>query len=214
MSQPQPVSREVPRGVIFDLDGVIFDSAECNVALYNHILSALGHEPKAREALEVIHTAPMDRSLQYLLGHGEEYHRAVAYWKGLDPTPFIHMLEMYPGVKEILADLHGRTRLAVATNRTSTARRVLEHFGLLRYFEAVVTPIEAGSSKPAPAMMEMTLSLMALRQAEVVYVGDSQVDEGLCRASGVRLVAFRNRSLEAWAHLSDFTDLPRLLGLG
>ena len=202
MSQTVPERPTPPKAVIFDLDGVIFDSAECNVAFYNHILSALGHEPRAREALEVIHTEPMDRSLQYLLGHGEEYRRAVAYWKSLDPTPFIHMLELYPGVTEALAMLGGRARLAVATNRTSTARPVLRYFELLHFFEAVVTPIEAGVSKPDPGVMAMTLDLLGLT-----------VDEGLCRNSGARLVAFRNPGLEAWAHLHDFADLAPLLGL-
>ena len=209
-----PLNRaQAPQAVIFDLDGVIFDSAECNVALYDHILVSLGHPPRARQSLHVIHTEPMDRSLQHLLGHGEDYRRAVAFWKQLDPTPFIHMLEPYPGVAAMLAALKGRARLAVATNRTTTARPVLEHFGLMGFFEQVVTPMEAGLPKPDPAMMALTLGLMGLASGDVVYVGDSAVDQGLCQAAGVRLVAFRNQALEAWAHISDFSVLPGLLGL-
>ncbi|MFZ5584782.1 MAG: HAD family hydrolase [Thermodesulfobacteriota bacterium] len=201
------------RAVLFDLDGVIFDSAEANVAFYNHILVALGHPPRAREAADILHREPMDRSLQALLGHGEDYHRAIAFWKSLDPTPFIRALTLFPNVVETLRGLHGRLPLAVATNRTTTARPSLLHFGLLDLFETVLTPIEAGKPKPHPLMMEMALAELGLGADEVVYVGDSEVDEGLCRNAGVRLIAFRNPGLDAWAHVEDFAAIPGLLGL-
>lgn len=213
MNTANPSPASPIRAALFDLDGVIFDSAEANVVFYNHILVSLGHPPRAREAAEVIHREPMDRSLQHLLGHGEDYHRAVAFWKTLDPTPFIRELTLFPNVVETLRGLHGRLPLAVATNRTTTARSSLKHFGLLELFEAVLTPIEAGEPKPHPAMMEMLLAGLGLAPAEVVYVGDTELDEGLCRNAGVRLIAFRNRALAAWAHVDDFAGIPALLGL-
>lgn len=200
--------------MLFDLDGVIFDSAEANIAFYDHILAALGHPPRARQSAHVLHTQSMDRSLEHLLGRGEDYHRAVAYWKSLDPTPFIAVLELFPAVAETLGRLRARLPLAVATNRSTTAKSSLRHFGLLDYFELVVTPIEAGVSKPDPAMMTMVLSGLGLEPHQVVYVGDSVVDQDLCRNAGVRLIAFRNRQLQAWAHVEHFADIPDLLGLG
>jgi phosphoglycolate phosphatase-like HAD superfamily hydrolase len=210
-ANPSPVAPI--RAALFDLDGVIFDSAEANVAFYNHILVALGHPPRAREAADILHREPMDRSLQHLLGRGEDYHRAIAFWKTLDPAPFIRELTLFPNVVETLRGLHGRLPLAVATNRTTTARSSLAHFGLLELFEAVWTPIEAGRPKPHPAMMEMLLDGLGMGPDEVVYVGDSELDEGLCRNAGVRLIAFRNPGLDAWAHVEDFAAIPALLGL-
>lgn len=201
------------RAVIFDLDGVVFDSAEANVAFYDHILVSLGLAPRAREVADVIHREPMDRSLQALLGHGEDYYRAIAFWKTLDPTPFIRELTLFPHVEATLRSLHGRLPLAVATNRTTTAKPSLQHFGLLELFRTVLTPIEAGKPKPHPVMMEMALAELGLGADEVVYVGDSEVDEGLCRNAGVRLIAFRNRDLAAWAHVDDFRGIPAILGL-
>ncbi len=211
MSAPKPVSDL--RAVLFDLDGVIYDSAEANVAFYNHILTALGHPPRAREAAEVLHREPMDRSLQHLLGHGEDYYRAMAYWKSLDPTPFIQVLELFPGVEQTLRHLRAHLPLAVATNRSTTAKPSLRHFGLLELFELVVTPIEAGVSKPDPAMMAMVLEGLGLEREQVVYVGDSSLDQGLCENAGVRLIAFRNPELQAWAHVDHFAEIPGLLGV-
>lgn len=213
-SNPETSPSLSPRAVIFDLDGVIFDSGESNIAFYDHILQALGRPANARQAFEVIHSEPMDRSLRYLLDNDEdEYRRAVAYWRSLDPTLFIPTLSLHPGVMETLGALGRRTRLAVATNRTVTCRLALGHFGILEMFEAVVTPMEAGRPKPDPSMMHLTLAQLGLGRDQVVYVGDTSVDQGMCQAAAVRLIAFRNPGLEAWAHVSDFSEIPPLLGL-
>ncbi len=203
-----------PRAVIFDLDGVIFDSGESNIAFYNHILTALGRPAAARQAFEVIHSEPLDRSLRFLLDHDEaEYQRAMAFCRSLDPGLFVPTLTLHPGVVETLAGLKERARLAVATNRTVTCRLALSHFGLLEMFEAVVTPMEAGRPKPDPTMMHLTLEHLGLGTDEVVYVGDTGVDQGMCQAASVRLIAFRNQGLQAWAHVNDFCEIPPLLGL-
>jgi phosphoglycolate phosphatase-like HAD superfamily hydrolase len=199
--------------VIFDLDGVIFDSLAANVAFYNHILEAIGRPPRAEDALDIIHRDPMDRSLEALVGRGPDFDRAMAYWRSMDSTPFLKLLSLYPHVRETLTGLSGRLTLAVATNRTLTARSSLASFDLLSLFAEVVTPLDSGAPKPDPAMMGLLLGRLDLRAEEVVYVGDTGADEGMCVGSGVKLIAFRNRELAAWAHVEDFREIPPLLGL-
>ena len=200
--------------VIFDLDGVIFDSQEANVAFYNHLLERVGRPPTADRAREVIHREDMLTSLRHLIDDPVLVEQAVAYWKEMDNTPFLEMLTLFPGVRSTLDSLKRRTRLAVATNRTYTTRPALDRFGLLEMFDLVVTPLEAGVTKPDPRMMEMILGELGAGTQSVAFVGDSIVDQRLCQASGVRLIAFRNPELEAWAHADSFAAIPGLLGLG
>jgi phosphoglycolate phosphatase-like HAD superfamily hydrolase len=213
MSPPSSPLDAPPRAVIFDLDGVIFDSLAANVAFYNHILEAIGRPPRAEDALDIIHRDPMDRSLEALVGRGPDFDRAMAYWRSMDSTPFLKLLSLYPHVRETLTGLSGRLTLAVATNRTLTARSSLASFDLLSLFAEVVTPLDSGAPKPDPAMMGLLLGRLDLRAEEVVYVGDTGADEGMCVGSGVKLIAFRNRELAAWAHVEDFREIPPLLGL-
>ena len=209
--QPAPLAGL--KAVVFDLDGVIFDSLAANIAFYNHILEHLGREPVAEQFSEVIHREAMQGSLKALVGEGEDMQRALAYWRTMDTSPFVKLLQLYPHARQTIERLRARCRVAVATNRTATAIPSLKHFGLLELFDSVATPDTAGAAKPDPAMMHQVLRDLGLEAAQAVYVGDSTTDQGLCQACGVRLVAFRNPELDAWAHLDDLSLLPGLLGL-
>ena len=209
----RPAPPQDLQAVIFDLDGVIFDSMHCNIVLYDHILEQVGLPPTAAEAAEVIHRESMERSLAHFMGWGEKFREAMEYWRGLDATPFIQQLRLFPQVEETLARLRRDVRTAVATNRQRTTSTALDHFGLSELFDLVVTPLDVGVAKPDPKVMEHTLAGLGLSRDQVVYVGDSRVDEALCLASEVRLVAFRGPELKAWAHVRGHDEIPALLGL-
>jgi len=200
------------KAIVFDLDGVIFDSLEANIALYDHILSALGRKPAARLHAQEIHRLTLEESLRLLLEGDEQLvKQGMEYWRGMDPSPFIEMLRLNPGADQALNHLKERFVLGVGTNRTYTARPSLAHFGLDGLFKTIVTPLEVGEGKPSPMFMERILAELGVGSHEAVYVGDSVVDEQLCRASGVRLVAFGNPELEAWAHVKGFKELVELV---
>ena len=201
------------KAVVFDLDGVIFDSRQVNEAFYNHILEYLGRPPMKPEDIEVVHRETAEGSLIHLLGRGELLDQALAYWKQMDPSVFVTQLRLFPHVVECLDILGRNFDLAVATNRTTTTQRALNHFGLLERFKVVVSALSAGVPKPDPRVMDMVLGGLGARRDEVVYVGDSLVDEQFCINSGVRLIGFRDPDLQAWAHVDDLLEIPGLLGI-
>lgn len=201
------------KGVIFDLDGVLFDSRRAVAAFYNHMLELVGLPPRAEQEIEVLMRESMENSLLHLMGPGIEYDRAMQHWQTMDTSAFIDELALAPYTRSTLARLRESFILAVATNRSRTAQPALARFDLVRFFDLVVTPHEARAPKPDPHMMEVALNGLGLKRGEAVYIGDSMVDEHFCRAAGVPLVAFGNPDLKAWMHVDELRQLPRILGI-
>jgi len=202
------------RAVIFDCDGVMFDSKDSNIAYYNHILNHFGYPPMTEEDHPYIHMATGEQSVRYLFRHYSEEDEAEQYRRIMDYTRFIPKLKMEPGLDEILFTLKGRVKLAVATNRSTTIKAVLDHFGLTRYFDLVVSSFDVHRPKPDPECLETILARFLVDREEALYVGDSEVDAETAAAAQVPFAAFKNSSLPASFHVDSMAELAAVLSNG
>ncbi len=186
------------RGVIFDCDGVLFDSLPANVAYYNAILTRLGHPPMTSELAEIAHRGS---SLQFFaqVFHGDEEKiaRALEVAAALDYEPFYALMRPMPGLHRVLGALRGRYRLAMATNRGYTAREVVRRFALADYLEVTVGVRDVPRPKPHPDMLELCLQKLGLMPEEAVYVGDAESDWQAARAAGTHFLALGPVSVPA-----------------
>jgi phosphoglycolate phosphatase-like HAD superfamily hydrolase len=57
------------------------------------------------------------------------------------------------------------------------------------------------------------LNYFDLEPYQMIYIGDSQVDEMAARSAAIPLVAFRNRQLSADYHIDTLKELEELLDL-
>ena len=159
--------------VLFDLDGTLTDSGPGIMKAAQYALRAWGIERPWQE-LSFFVGPPLSETFARFVPEAEvpaavekfrEYYREDGW---LDNAP-------YPGVAEMLAALRrGGCRLFVATSKLDTmAVRVLEHFGLLPYFEGV-----CGAPAGDPEAGKKVSVVRAARQAErrAVMVGDRAHD--------------------------------------
>jgi putative hydrolase of the HAD superfamily len=106
-------------------------------------------------------------------------------------SPFTAALEfrLLDGAADALDELAGRElELAVVSNWDSELPVILERLGVDRYFRAVVTSADAGSSKPAPHIFELALERLGVPAERAVHVGDDAADEAGAQAAGMRFV--------------------------
>jgi len=200
--------------VIFDCDGVMFDSRQANINFYNHILQHFGFPPMSGEDVPYIHMYTADESIQYLFAGTPYLELAMDYRLKLDYFPFIKDMVMEPGLKDLLNTLKPSFGLAVATNRSNTIEKVLRWNGLDGYFDIVVSSLDVKYPKPHPDSLLKILGFFGIKPSEALYVGDSMVDYETARAAVVPFVAYKNRSLPAAHHLDHLMELARLVSVG
>jgi len=193
--------------VIFDCDGVMFDSRQANINFYNHLLSHFGLPLLREEQVAYIHMATADESIRYVFKGTPYLEQALAYRLQMDYTPFIQDMVPEPGLQELLEKLKPKCGLAVATNRSNTIEKVLEVYGFAQYFDIVVSSLDVKKPKPHPESLFKILDFFSIRPDQALYVGDSPVDYETAKAASVPFVAYRNRDLDAAFHVDCLLDL-------
>lgn len=201
------------RVVIFDCDGVMFDSRKANIAYYNTILSHFGKPGLAEDDTTIVHMSTAEESINHLFSGDPRLAEAHAYRLEVDYQKFFSLMVMEPHLVEVLEALHSRYRIALATNRTTTIHRVLEVFKLDGYFDLVVSALDVDKPKPHPEQVHKILSHFGIQPREVLFVGDSLIDYEATRRAGVFFVAYKHSQLSADMHISDLRELTHLLGV-
>ena len=197
--------------VIFDCDGVMFDSRQANINFYNHILVHFGLPPMKENAVDFVHMHTADESIRHTFQGTPYVEQAQEYRMVMDYVPFIKDMIMEPGLKELLRLLKPKTGLAVATNRSNTIGKVLTCHGLRRYFNIVVSSLDVKNPKPHPESLFKILDFFRIDPEETIYVGDSLVDYETARGAGVPFISFKNRELKARHHVDNLLDIAAIV---
>jgi HAD superfamily hydrolase (TIGR01509 family) len=198
--------------VIFDCDGVMFDTSQANTRYYNHLLNQFGKPAMTPEQFAYVHMHTVDQALDYLFKDPDERSAVRAYRRKMSYLPFLKYMQIEPDLKTVLQRLRPRYKTAIATNRSDTMNRVLETHGLQDHFDLVVTALDVRNPKPEPDQLLRILEHFSCRPRQAVYIGDSDLDAGAAMSAGVPFVAFANPSLDADYHISRLRQIEALLG--
>ena len=210
-TKPAMITNQKIRAVVFDCDGVMFDSRQANIHYYNHMLHHFGLPPMTGAPADFVHSHTADESIRHIFQGTPYTNEALVYrWK-VDYTPFIQDMIMEPGLKELLEWLKPRFGLAVATNRSNTIGEVLKTHGLTGFFDLVVSSLDVEQSKPHPESLFKILDFFQVGPERILYVGDSVVDEETAKRAGVSFIAYRNKALKAYRHVGTMAKIRVLL---
>ncbi len=176
---------------IWDLDGTLLDS-------YGVIASSL------RQTLEELGVPMEEDEIRRRATEGS-VSDVVAYAAAATGRAFQEIKSRYSQTSgkrylEITAMPHAREALEttaalgavhfVYTHRGSTTSPVLEHLGLDRYFQEVVSSLNGFPRKPAPGALLYLLEKYQLERDRVYYVGDRTLDVDCARNAGVHSVLY------------------------
>lgn len=202
------------KAVVFDCDGVMFDTADANRMYYNIVLEHFGRPVLTEEQFAKVHMFTVTESIEYLFPEMDTLDDVYKFMKGVGYHRFIKYMKIEPGLIELLDNLQtGGYIRAVATNRTNTMATVLEENALENKFDMVVTAADVENPKPEPDQLLKILKEFDLKSDEMLFIGDSDYDAKAALKAGVAFIAFKNSSLKADFNVDSMTAVGDILQL-
>lgn len=192
--------------VLFDLDGTLTDSGPGIMNAVRYALDKMGIEETDPAHLRSFIGPPLHENFSRL--YDMDYDTA---WTAVNTFREYYLdkgwmeNEPYPGIPELLADLReaGKTLMVATSKPDATARRVLDHFDLTKYFHRI-----QGATFQDTHCQKADVIRMVLAECEhkkpVVMVGDREND---CHG------AFQN-NIPCIGVLYGYGDRPELLTAG
>jgi HAD superfamily hydrolase (TIGR01549 family) len=211
-------NKNVPDGVLtdikvvaFDCDGVMFNSAKANQAYYNQILNHFDLPEMTARQFAYAHMHTVDESLAFLFSNPDMLTAAQRYRRSMKYVRFVKYMEIEPHLKALLARLRPKYKTAIATNRTDTMPYVLAEYGLEEMFDLVVSALDVAHPKPHPEQLLKIIAFFDIGPANILYIGDSEVDAAAAASAGVPMVAYNNLALAADFHIDSLQQLQTIL---
>jgi HAD superfamily hydrolase (TIGR01509 family) len=201
-------------GIIYDCDGVLFDSRRANLAYYGKVLSYFGELPLLDEdspRADLCHTHASLDVFHKLLGPAR-VSEAQTFAETIDIHSLFPLMIPEKGIPQVLDRLSKRMVLALATNRGRSVCAILDHFHMRNYFKAVVTSEDVQRPKPSPDMLLLAVDKLGLKPEQVLFVGDSELDRQAARQAGLRFVAYKGW-VDGDLIIHEHQELETLLGV-
>ncbi|MDB4470657.1 HAD family hydrolase [Deltaproteobacteria bacterium] len=202
-------------GIIFDCDGVLFESKNANLAYYNRIMEKFSYPlvtAEQKERAHLCHTASSADVLAILV-ELDDLQPTLDYAATLDYREFIPHMQPEPYLSQVLKQLSCEYPLAVATNRGASVEPILAHFGFEDYFRAVVTSRDVERPKPAPDMLLLASERLGFAPQNCLFVGDSELDQQAAAGANVRFIGYgglESGEVSVQSHLQLLEYLPML----
>lgn len=164
--------------VLFDLDGTLTDPREGFVRCIQFAFSALGIELEPGSSLESYIGPPLHDSMRRLCGNAKTADQAIALYRARYAEIGLFENELYDGIHECLDQLSGKAdSIHVVTSKpTIYSERIIEHFGLTRYFGVVFGSNLDGSLSDKTELLQHVLDSENIPPEEAVMIGDRRFD--------------------------------------
>ncbi|MDQ6673843.1 MAG: HAD family hydrolase [Chloroflexota bacterium] len=232
--------RDRLKGIVFDLDGTLYDQDTLRRAMLLRLARAHAWRPlhglrtlrvlsayrKAQEHLRestTLHSEPVNLARAQIRlacertqAEASFVEECVTRWMEQAPLPLMAR-SLHPGVLEFLHACKSRgLRLGVLSDYPADAK--LEALGLAGFFEVVLAAqsAEVGAFKPHPRGLLMVMQRLQISASECLYVGDrAEVDAAVAVAAGV-VCAIMTRGVDArktrpWMQVAGYPRLHEIV---
>lgn len=202
------------KAFIFDLDGVIVDTAKYHYLAWKKIATDLGieftHEHNELlkgvsrvRSLDIILSlgqveASQEQKDQWLIQKNEDY---LSYLVDMDQS------EILPGVMPVLEFLKANQQPIALGSASKNARPILEKTGILSYFDAIVDGNDVSNAKPDPEVFLQAAQKLGITNKNSIVFEDSVAGIQAANSASMTSIGIGDATIlnEAKFNFKDFT---------
>lgn len=204
------------KGFIFDLDGVIVDTAKYHYLAWKKLANQLGFE-FTEEQNELFKGVSRKRCLEILLeiGNREATNEEFDTWmidKNVDYLEYIKNMdasEILPDVPKILQFLKENNIPIALGSASKNAQPILEKVGLLHYFDTIVDGNNVTKAKPDPEVFLLAAKQLNVLPENCVVFEDAVAGVEAANAANMVSIGIGDDKVlsEAQFNFVDFTEI-------
>ncbi|EAD9161895.1 beta-phosphoglucomutase [Listeria monocytogenes] len=182
------------KGVVFDLDGVITDTAHYHYLAWKKTAESIGIEFDEAFNENLKGVSRIDSLLLILKKDGRENDFTEEQIEALaaDKNDFYVSLlkeitpaDVLPGIKELIVDLKKQNLKCAIASVSKNARTVLSALEIEQEFDYIVDAAKITKSKPDPEIFVEACRGLGLETSEVVGIEDAQAGIEAINAAGI-----------------------------
>jgi beta-phosphoglucomutase len=188
------------KGFIFDLDGVLVDTAKYHYQAWRRMANNLGFDFSEKDNEQLKGVGRRD-SIEKILSWGnltlseEEkerlMHQKNEWYQVLIKT--MNAESTLPGVREFLEGARNASLSLALASSSKNALHILELTALAGYFATVVDGNQITNSKPDPEIFRTAAERLDLEPGELVVFEDAKAGVEAALAGGFRIVGIGNK---------------------
>lgn len=187
------------KACIFDLDGVIVDTAKYHYQAWKQLANSLGfdfteHDNEKLKGISRIRSLELILEWSGIIKTATEQ-QELAETKNNSYLRLInnmHPGEILPGVQNFLKALQQAEIKIALGSASKNSRFILEKIGLLPFFDVIVDGNEVKASKPNPQVFLKGAELLSLQPANCIVLEDAIAGVQAAKAGGMKVVGIGN----------------------
>jgi len=183
------------KACLFDLDGVIVDTAKYHFIAWKEMAAELGFD-FTEDDNELLKGVSRMRSLEILLGIGkinktDEEKLILAERKNKRYLEYVHQMteeEILPGVTRFLSDLQSNGMLIALGSASKNAPLILDRIHLKGQFDVIVDGNAVSKAKPDPEVFLTCARLLKVEPSDCLVFEDAQAGIDAALNGGMKVI--------------------------
>ncbi|MGL4722762.1 MAG: HAD family hydrolase [Desulfovibrionaceae bacterium] len=204
--------KTLPKGIIFDCDGVLIDSKCANISYYNSLRESFNLPFLTPAEEDFVHSTTLQIALETLIPKEHLSHIV----EEIESRGFTFPTEEYVHIDSALIPVlkflkkHSIHSAIFTNRRRQSLMKILQYFSIDTFFTPIVTP-DIVPPKPHYEGLYRIASTWKIPIENLLFIGDTMADAGPAIAVSIPFFSFNNSTIPSLYNLNNFSDLLSIL---